>query len=492
MQPLWAIENLVEALSQPQQLSPLLARNYHPVEPIKHNYRIECDLIRIPLSDGAKRWLLTIPTKGAFEGAEHEIRAKCLITQHSPLFVESHYIRSAVTLFSNNGAMHTLPALLQEEMLPLFEFLRLNYSAQNTHCLRRALESVALSATKLIRGPLSHNNLSHHNVGFDRECHLRISDLPIARGDTDDMEQLAKAAILIYIAASQKDAYKILATRSNTNEEFRRRLRAILASAEHYAISPLVKLVEGLLHGAGSESLAHTLGELATEPFRAMPLLTGLLSGKSEHPTTPHTYLPEEAHSSLKVDFGTCEEVLPAGNGLVRYRLRGLWGYAHTDGNRLPIERILLYAEEFHNDRAVVKTARGYGLMNSEGQMVMNDVWEDLGWHHTEGIVTAADKCGKWRIYDSLGRQLSTVACDWLGGVAEGYIVGKSNGKFGYLSTSGEKLTNFIYDEAYSFCNGLALVCFKGSYYHIDTTFHRIAPHEEEFIQRYRGLKTTP
>ena len=488
MRPLWTIEALAEALSHPQQLSPLLARGYHPIEPVKHNYRIERDLIRIPLSDGSKEWLITIPTKGTFGVSEHEMRTKCLITQHSTLFAEAHYIRSAVTLFDNNGAMHTLPALLQEEMLPFFEFLRLNYSTQNTPCLRRALESIALSATKLLREPLSHNNLSRHNIGFDKECLLRISDLPIARGDSDDVEQLAKAAMLIYIAASQKDAHEVLSsTKSGTNQEFQRRLRSILVAAEHYAISPLVRLVEGLLHKSGSESIAHSLGELATEPFRPMPLLTGLLSGKSERPdTTPHNSFTEEAHSSLRVNFDACEEVLPAGEGLVRYRRGGLWGYAHTDGSRLPLERIVLYAEEFHNKRAVIKTARGYGLMDCEGRIVMNDVWEDLGWHPAEGIVTAADKCGKWRIYDSLGRQLSTVACDWLGGVAEGYIVGKNEGKFGYFSTSGEKLTNFIYDEAYSFCNGVALVCFKGSYYHIDTTFHRLAPHEEEFIRRYR------
>lgn len=487
MHPLWTIGALVEALSQPRQLSPTLARSFHPIEPIKHNYRIEHNLLRFPFSDGTRRWTLTIPMEGLFRMAEREIRTRCTLTHNSAVLAEAHYIRSAVTLFDHSGTPHTLPALLQEEALPIFEFLRLSYSSQRVHHLRRALESVALAATTLLRDSLSHGQLSCHNIGFDKECRLRIADYPIAEGGSDDVEQLAKTAALIYIAASQKDAYKILAIKSRSIEECERRLRAILAASEHYAISPLVRLIEGIVHRASTESIAESMCELATEPFRPMPLLTGLLAGKMECPatTTSHICFTE----SLRVDFDACEEVLPAGGELMRYRLRGLWGYARTNGSRLPIERLLLYAEEFHDGRAVVKTSRGYGLMGTDGQMIMNDVWEDLDWHHKEDVVTAADRNGKWHIYDSCGRQLSSVACDWMGSVAEGYVVGRCGNKFGYLSTSGQKLTNFIYDEAYSFRNSLALVRFKGSLYHIDTTFHRLSPHEEEFIQRYRGLK---
>lgn len=484
---LWTIEALVEALSHPQQLSPTLARSFHPIGPIKHNYRIEHNLLRFPFSDGTKRWTLTIPMEGLFELSEREIRARCTLTLHSSMLAEAHYIRSAVTLFDRSGTPHTLPALLQEEAFPIFEFLRLNYSTQSVHHLRRALESVALATTLLLRDSLSHGQLSRHNICFDKECRLRISDYPIANGKRDDVEQLAKTAVLIFITASEKDAHKILATKSRSIEEHEKRLRAILAAAEHYAIRPLARLIEGLLHKASPENIANSMCELATEPFRPMPLLTGLLSGKMECPatTTPHISFEE----SLRVNLDACEEMLPAGEGFVRYRLRGLWGYACTNGIRLPIERLLLYAEEFHNSKAVVKTSRGYGLMNTEGRMVMNDVWDDLDWHHEEGIVTAADHEGKWHIYDPLGRQLSSVSCDWMGSVAEGYVIGRQGNKFGYFSTSGAKLTNFIYDEAYSFCNGLALVRFKDSLYHIDTTFHRIGPHEEEFILRYRGMK---
>lgn len=486
----WTIEALVKALSQPQLLAPTLAHSYHPIEPIKHNYRIEHNLIRIPFSDGRKRWILTIPTAGTFELTEREIRTRCTLTHTSSLLAEAHYIRSAVTLFDNNSTPHTLPALLQEETLPIYEFLRLNYSTQNIHCLRRALESVALATTRLLRDSFTHGHLSCYNVGFDKECRLKLSDYPIAERKSDDVEQLAKAAVLIYIAASQKDAYKLLATKSRNIEEHARRLRAILVASEHYTIRPLVRLIKGLMHKANSDSISDSVGELAMEPFRPLPLLTGLLSGNEEYATTstPHISFAE----SLKVDFDSCDEVLPAGEGFVRYRQSGLWGYARTDGSRLPIERILLYADEFHNGRAVVKTSRGYGLMNTDGRMVMNDVWEDLDWHHQEAIVTAADKGGKWHIYDSCGRQLSSVACDWMGCVSEGFVVGRCGNKFGYFSTSGQKLTNFIYNEAYSFHNGLARVSFGSSRYHIDTTFHRLAPHEEEFIQRYRGLKTTP
>ena len=67
-------------------------------------------------------------------------------------------------------------------------------------------------------------------------------------------------------------------------------------------------------------------------------------------------------------------------------------------------------------------------------------------------------------------------------------MVARKGNKFGYYSTSGQKMTDFIYDEAYGFINGLALVAHNGNHYHIDDLFHRLASPEEKFIQRFRGM----
>lgn len=485
----WSINALIEALSHPQQQNHKLAQGFHPLTPIEHNYTIDKELIHFAFWGGGEQWRLTLPLGGSFDISEREMVAKCHTTQHSSLLVEAHYFRSAVVVFDNEGTPHSLPALLQRHSVSVEEFVRQNCPTKHRPRLRRALESVAFVAQQILQEGWDKLLFTRKSVGFDKECHLKLSDYPITPTNGSAIHQLCRVALLLYIAGCQTDAYKLLAQSSKTIAENQRRLRAILATGEHYAIRPIVKIVESLQHKGSSAELAGILEEIAVEPFRPLPLLTGLLSGCTTQPTAYDFLVSQDIEPLPMVDFDTCEEVLPAGNQMVRYRIGRLWGYAHTNGNRLPLQRILLYADEFLSNRAVVKTPRGYGMMDTEGRMIMNDVWEDLDWHHKEGIVTAADSNGKWHLYDSCGRQLSSVACDWMGCVSEGFVVARKEDKYGYFSTSGQKLTNFIYDEAYSFLRGVALVCFKGSYYHIDTTFHRLAPHEEEFIQRYRGLK---
>lgn len=483
----------MSALSHPKQQAPELTRGFHPLVPIEHNYTIGNQCINFTLMGNGEKWRLTFPLSGTFEKSEREIVARCRTTQHLRCFAEARYIRSAVVVFDSEGTAHTLAALLQSHSEPLDEFIRLNCSIKHRACLRRALESTALTAKMLLREGLNGYHLSRRSIGFDKECSLVLSDYPIVTDGGSAVHQLCSSALLLYIAGCQMDAYKLLSERSKTTIESQRRLRAILATGEYCAIRPLMRLAESLLHEGSTEELSTLLGDIAAEPFRPLPLLTGLLSGTSSHPATPDIANIQDIATLPMVDFALCEEVLPAGiEGVVRYRLRGLWGYAHTNGDRLPVERILLFADEFLADRAVIKTPRGYGLINTNGRVVMNDVWEDLCWHPREGVATAADNLGKWHLYDPNGRQLSSVACDWMGCVSEGFVVARKGRKFGYYSTSGQKLTDFIYDEAFGFAGDVALVCFKGSYYHIDTTFHRLASHEEEFIQRYRGLKTTP
>lgn len=484
------IEAFLEALATPSQLSPLLKGRYHPAPHAEQEYCLWRNMLIYPMSDGHREWSLTIPLGEQFEVEPQQIRERTTLCNRTPLFAEAHYITSALTLFDDCGRSHTRPALLQASSEPLYLFIRHHCSNKHRASLRRALESVAIAAEEIAREGLHHGSLGRHSVCFDHECRLRLTHYPISTGSSCDIIRLGEVALLLYIAASQIEAYKILSHRSRSKEEYARRLRCILVAAQHYSIRPMIKLSEHITHNSPAESIIAALKELAAEPFVALPLLEGLLWG-DEHTVETHPY-DIDGNEVVMVDFARCEQVLTAGEGFVRYRQNGLWGYAHTDGRRLPLQRVLLYADEFVAGRAVVKTRRGYGLMDTDGRMIMNDVWDDLDWHAEEGIATAADTLGKWRIYDHLGRQLSAEACDWLGGVAEGYVVGRKGDKFGYLATDGKRCCDFIYDEAYSFHNGLALVCFKGSRYHIDTTFHRLAAPEEKFIQRFRGLKTTP
>lgn len=122
----------------------------------------------------------------------------------------------------------------------------------------------------------------------------------------------------------------------------------------------------------------------------------------------------------------------------------------------------------------MIRTPRGYGLVDSSGRVVMNDVWEQLAWYGDENVCVGADNLGRWHIYDRMGRQLSTVGCDFMGDASEGFVVARRGERYGYISTDGKRHTDFIYDEAYSFSEGRALVKRNNNYFHIDTSFHRV------------------
>lgn len=479
-----SITALLDALTHPAQQHPILARTYHPQPYSASEYTIRHNMLYYPMSDGKSEWQLIIPLSGEFEMDWEYIRFRAEQCTLSQIFAEARYFHKAIILFNTHGEPYTVPALLQRSHLNLDGFIRHNGSAKHRKRLRLALESLALGAEQLMRENATHDSLTRQRICFDKECKLQLTDYPIAVGKQNNAVQLGEAAILLFVAGCQVGAYRAISTQSTSLNEHNHRLRCILAAAQHYSISSLVKLTEQIMQDAPSESIIEGIKAVAGEPFRAMPLLEGLLCGKE---VALHHIPSHDADNTIVVEFDLCDEVLPAGEGLVRYRRGELWGYAHESGERVVIERVLLYAEEFNNGRAVIRTSRGYGLMDLSGRMVMNDVWEHMEWYHEEGIITAADSQGKWRIYDSQGRQLSTTPADWMGSVAEGYVVARCDNKFSYYSVSGQKLTNFMYDEAFSFHNGIALVTKGDKRYHIDTSFHRIASDIEKVVIKVRG-----
>ncbi|MBR4851320.1 MAG: WG repeat-containing protein, partial [Tidjanibacter sp.] len=131
---------------------------------------------------------------------------------------------------------------------------------------------------------------------------------------------------------------------------------------------------------------------------------------------------------------------------------------------------------------AVVRTERGYGIINTAGEWVMEDRWADIVWHGEENIITATEDGTTWHIYNRRGHQISYYGCHGFGTPSDGYIVARWKEKFGYYTTEGEKVVDFIYEQAGSFHKGFALVRYNGRTYHIDTTFHRIGSVQEQLL----------
>ena len=175
------------------------------------------------------------------------------------------------------------------------------------------------------------------------------------------------------------------------------------------------------------------------------------------------------------------DEVCPPSEMICRAYRGGYWYYITLDNRVIPTERPLLAAFDFYEGRAVVRTERGYGLIDNSGKWIMRDRWSDMAWHGSENIATASAD-GIWHIYNRSGQQLSTIGAEWMGDAGEGFVVGRRGSKYAYYSTSGKLLGDFIYDQAGSFNDGVALVERRGSRYYIDTTLHKLSAHEQEKV----------
>lgn len=483
MSNLLTIESFLEALRHPEQCDVRLRNMRLDTQSnSSRGFRLDKKHIVFFLSDGTHGWTLTVPLRGRFEMPQRTIEARISEGAHLPFLTEAYYLPRALVICDRNGDAHPREGLLQRSHTPLTEFLRLNCSNSSRPLLRSALQNISWTMLEMLSHNLLHGALNRERITFDKRGALLLTDHPIVTPKGDDTEVLGECAVLLYIIGCQGDICRKLTT-PITLKEHDKTLRHILASAEHHSIEPLVRLLYLLHSRASKESICKAVESLAEEPFRPMPLLKQLLAtSQNEGLVEVVTEPPLNEDMCEKVDFDTCDELFQS-DLMVRYRKGDIWGYAHYNGERIPTQRVLLAAYDFVEGRAVVRTRRGYGLIDSSGRMVMNDVWEDVVWHGEENIATACDDSGRWHIFDRMGRRLSAHSADWMGEASEGFIVARRGDKFGYFATDGQKRTDFIYDEAFSFFKGVALVCHKGVRYHINTSFHRLTAKEELKIE---------
>jgi len=465
-------------------------RRMHPVAVRGRSHRVTRDTVVFTLSDGSELWTLTLPLTLRFgvwrETMERRVRKSCRLEQ----LADARFLFHALTLFDREGRSYVCEGLLQRYHTPLEEFVRTNSAPSQHYTLRRALESLAELPYCLIENGIHHGSLNSHNITFDHRGEVRLMDYAIAGSSEvySDGVRIAECAILLYLVGCNGELGRVLSVRSRTTEEYRRRLEQILAGAEYYAIDSLALLVRHILMESSAESIARALEGLAGEPFRPLPMLVESLCGGGENvPRCDADALREPSPAEPeRVDFDSCDEVVDDGE-VVRYRCGGRWGYALHDGTHITTHRLLLTAYEFSHGRAVVRTPRGYGLMDITGRMFMNDVWDELCWHSQEGVVTACNERGEWHIFDHLGRQLSSKPAEWMGDSSEGFIVARRGGKYGYYAVDGTKATDFIYEEAFGFSRGFARVSRGGAEYFIDTSFHRVSPRLERLIINMRA-----
>ena len=434
-----------------------------------------------------KQWgkdiLLTL-LPGLYAYRCEEIALRTPITHTLEPLASAQIFHNAMPICEMDGKVYDCSVMLQERFTPLLDFIRQNAANATRQLLRNALQSIALNIDLFCDGKLQHGALSDDNICFTSDGTLRIADYPIAHllPEHNDLQVLTLAAISIFVVACSKDAHELLTSKKLDGLTLEKRVEYIMAAAQHHGVESLA-VASSLCTGTHDvESYRSAIKTLSKEPFRPLPVLYNILAQYAKLPEEQPIIISEKHITPNRIDFDTCDFVAPPSDTYIRFHKGDSWGYANYCGNIINIGKRLLHATDFHEGLAVVRTERGYGVINTAGDWIMEDRWADIVWHSDDNIFTATEDGAVWHIYNRLGHQISYYACHGFGTPSEGYIVARLKEKFGYYTTDGEKVSDFIYEQAGMFHKGFALVRHNGRTYHIDTTFHRISSVQEQLL----------
>lgn len=397
-----------------------------------------------------------------------------------PCMANKQLLHNAVAICDSYGNPHLCSLLLEPHSLTLHNFIRINHSASRRGLIRGAMESLWSAMQQIIATNSTIDINSTRHLGFDHLGRLNILLYP-PKNDSircNTVQSFVLGAVMLFVGASDIEAYKLLYKELAATHKLTRTLRTIISVAEHYGIESLAALCKVALQQASFDSCAEALSRLSFEPFRPLPLLNNMLANHLQ-PQVTTSPLDNPTSEDCVVAPSTFDEICPPSELICRAYKEGFWYYLTTESHLIPTERPLLAAFDFYEGRAVVRTKRGYGVINRQGKWVMPDRWDDIAWHGPENIITAASD-NLWHIYNRSGRQLSVVGAEWMGDASEGFIVARRGNKFAYYSTSGTQLTDYIYSQAHSFNQGVALVEHRGKHYYIDTSFHQLSAAQQE------------
>lgn len=223
----------------------------------------------------------------------------------------------------------------------------------------------------------------------------------------------------------------------------------------------------------------------------ALAVLLGIASMQAQEPAAlqhlrkRYNYVGKLSDGLVLIHRGA-ENTHPS---LGRYRTDGQFGYADTTG-KVVIDPTWNYATDFEEGFAVVGRGKGakqkFGLIDRTGKEVIPCEWDAVS-HPSDNRVLLQQGLGTDRCYgfaDTTGRIVLPVRYPFARTFSEGLtVIGKGSwielseeyknskpkyefqGTFGFIDTLGNNVTEPVYEEAYSFRNGLAPVARAGKYY---------------------------
>ena len=131
-------------------------------------------------------------------------------------------------------------------------------------------------------------------------------------------------------------------------------------------------------------------------------------------------------------------------------------------------------ASNFSDGKAAVK-GKTWMIINSKGENLTKNSYQDIKFNvdgsYLYNNIMLAKVNGKYKLFNQKEEPISTFECDDIDVVtSDGLIAFKSNGKWGFVDTTGKVVIEPKYEEAKSFSNGMAAVCKNNKWGFIDTS----------------------
>lgn len=154
---------------------------------------------------------------------------------------------------------------------------------------------------------------------------------------------------------------------------------------------------------------------------------------------------------------GNYVNILGAGNGVARVLdEEGYYSFINSDGKKISTEEYQ-DAHDFQGDLAWVKQNDKWGVINSEGELVIGYQYNNVLDGFQNGLA-AVEEDGSWVFIDSKGKMVFQEKYEKVHNFSEGYAAVRKNGLWGFINEEGNLVIDFEYDEVGDFSEKKAAV----------------------------------
>ena len=326
------------------------------------------------IQKGQEVWLTVMPNMYAYHC--DTIASRIPQTHSMEILSSANLIPNAMHIAESDGVECGCSIIIQERFLPLNTFIRRNVSKQRCQLLRNALHSIAQHIDLFCDGVITHGALSVHNVGFTSDGSLRIADYPISffKTERSDCQSLLQCAVMLFIAACSRESHALLTSKYLQHIPSDKLTEYITAAAQYHGADGLAEAASMYVETRDVDSYRRAIQRLASEPFRPLPFLYNALTQYAKLPSVQYHTPDDQEIIPDCIDLATCDFVAPPSDLYIRFHKGSSWGYANHRGEIIHTGTRLLYATDFYEGLAVVRTERGYGVINTAGEWVMKKV----------------------------------------------------------------------------------------------------------------------